>query len=144
MYTKCRLIHADLSEYNMLWHDGNIYFIDVSQAVEPIHPQGLEFLLRDCSNVCNFFSKTKLVDDVMTPQQLFNYVTGLGIHADSDQEFLIHVSSINHMTSYLNYVIYTCSLCLSLSLSLSLSLVEKSQTEGEARGCHSLKNRLSF
>ena len=92
MYTKCRLIHADLSEYNMLWHDGNIYFIDVSQAVEPIHPQGLEFLLRDCSNVCNFFSKTKLVDDVMTPQQLFNYVTGLDIHADSDQEFLIHVS----------------------------------------------------
>jgi RIO kinase 3 len=93
MYTKCRLIHADLSEYNMLWHDGSIYFIDVSQAVEPSHPQGLEFLFRDCNNVYNFFSKTKLVDDVMTPQQLFNYVTGLGIHADSDQEFLIHVSS---------------------------------------------------
>ena len=92
MYTKCRLIHADLSEYNMLWHDGYIYFIDVSQAVEPTHPQGLEFLLRDCNNVYNFFSKTRLVDDVMTPQQLFNYVTGLGIHADSDQEFLIHVS----------------------------------------------------
>ena len=93
MYTKCRLIHADLSEYNMLWHEGNIYFIDVSQAVEPTHPQGLEFLLRDCNNVYNFFSKTRLVDDVMTPQQLFNYVTGLGIHANSDQEFLIHVSS---------------------------------------------------
>ena len=92
MYTKCRLIHADLSEYNMLWHDNSIYFIDVSQAVEPSHPLGLEFLFRDCNNVCNFFSKTKLVDDVMTPQQLFNYVTGLGIHADSDQEFLVHVS----------------------------------------------------
>ena len=137
MYTKCRLIHADLSEYNMLWHDGNIYFIDVSQAVEPIHPQGLEFLLRDCSNVCNFFSKTKLVDDVMTPQQLFNYVTGLGIHADSDQEFLIHVSIALITTFYLNYVTYTCSLSLSLS-------VEEPQTEGEARGCHSLKNRLSL
>lgn len=108
MYTKCHLIHADLSEYNMLWHDGNIYFIDVSQAVEPTHPQGLEFLFRDCNNVCNFFNKTKLVDDVMTPQQLFNYVTGLGIHADSDQEFLIHVSNCNCANS--NHMTFSLSL----------------------------------
>ena len=92
MYTKCHLVHADLSEYNMLWHEGNIYFIDMGQSIEPFHPNGLEFLFRDCKNVCSFFNKTRQVDDVMAPQQLFNYITGLRIHADSDQEFLIHVS----------------------------------------------------
>ena len=92
MFHKCHLVHADLSEYNMLWHDGHIYFIDLGQSVEPWHPNGLEFLFRDCCNVCNFFNKTRQVDDVMTPQQLFNYVSGFGIYADTDHEFLIQVS----------------------------------------------------
>ena len=41
MYTTCRLVHSDLSEYNMLWHNGEVYFIDVGQSVEPSHPHGL-------------------------------------------------------------------------------------------------------
>lgn len=51
LYQVCNLVHADLSEYNMLWHQGQVWFIDVSQSVEPNHPHGLEFLLRDCTNV---------------------------------------------------------------------------------------------
>ena len=51
MYHKCKLVHADLSEYNMLWHEDELYFIDVAQAVERMHPYAMEFLLRDCGNV---------------------------------------------------------------------------------------------
>lgn len=27
LYQKCRLVHADLSEYNILWHDGSLWII---------------------------------------------------------------------------------------------------------------------
>ena len=47
LYTVCHLVHADLSEYNILWYEKEVWFIDVTQAVESIHPSGLDFLLRD-------------------------------------------------------------------------------------------------
>ena len=53
LYSRCHLVHADLSEYNILWWEKEVWFIDVSQAVEPIHPSGLDFLLRDCTNIYN-------------------------------------------------------------------------------------------
>lgn len=55
LYNKCKLVHADLSEYNMLYHDGSIIIIDVSQAVEHDHPMALEFLRKDCTNVTGKF-----------------------------------------------------------------------------------------
>lgn len=51
LYNKCKLVHADLSEYNMLYHDGSVIIIDVSQAVEHDHPMALEFLRKDCTNI---------------------------------------------------------------------------------------------
>merc|ERR1719454_1282104 len=35
---ECRLVHGDLSEYNMLYFNGDIYIIDVSQSTESDHP----------------------------------------------------------------------------------------------------------
>ena len=99
MYNVCHLVHADLSEYNMLWYNDTIYFIDVGQSVEPSHPNGLEFLFRDCGNISAFFSRAGLGDEAMSAQQLFNYVTGLGVQADSDQEFIIQVS-VHVVTTY--------------------------------------------
>jgi RIO kinase 1 len=32
MFQKCRLVHADLSEYNILYHEGRLVIIDVSQV----------------------------------------------------------------------------------------------------------------
>merc|ERR1711862_393057 len=57
MMQDCRLVHGDLSEYNMLLHDGKLVIIDVSQSVESEHPQALDFLKRDCVNVNNFFGR---------------------------------------------------------------------------------------
>lgn len=44
LYQRCRLVHADLSEYNVLVHDNTLYCIDVSQAVELDHPRAFDFL----------------------------------------------------------------------------------------------------
>ena len=47
MYQDCRLVHADFSEYNILYHDGNAHVIDVSQSVDLDHPRCLDFLRED-------------------------------------------------------------------------------------------------
>ena len=77
-------VHADLSEYNILWHDKECWYIDVSQAVEPNHPHGLEFLLRDCKNVSDFFSK-KNVYNVKSAEELFTDITGLSLEKGSTE-----------------------------------------------------------
>ena len=97
MYRKCHLVHADLSEYNMLWHEGKLVFIDVGQSVEPSHPHGLEFLYRDCANVSRFFGS---VDKCLSAQELFNFVTGLNIHEDSEEAFLIQVQPCREHIPY--------------------------------------------
>lgn len=51
MYKDCGLVHADLSEYNLLWHEGKVWIIDVSQSVEIENASSNDFLLRDCQNV---------------------------------------------------------------------------------------------
>ncbi|ADQ65701.1 serine protein kinase RIO [Halogeometricum borinquense] len=51
------LVHGDLSEYNMIIHDGELVIIDLGQAVTVHHPNADEFLRRDCRNVAKFFSR---------------------------------------------------------------------------------------
>ena len=75
---KAHLILYCYSEYNILWHDNQCWFIDVSQSVEPNHPHGLEFLYRDCVNVTNFFNK-KGISHCQSAQELFTFITGLSL-----------------------------------------------------------------
>merc|ERR1719219_575736 len=89
LYNQCHLVHADLSEYNILWHDKECWYIDVSQAVEPNHPHGLEFLLRDCRNVSDFFDK-KDVHEVKTATQLFTEITGLELEEGESEADILH------------------------------------------------------
>ena len=51
LYNDARLVHADLSEYNLLWHNDMVYMIDVAQAVDAMHPYATKFLLRDCNSI---------------------------------------------------------------------------------------------
>ena len=84
LFNECHLVHADLSEYNILWHERQCWFIDVSQAVEPSHPHGLEFLYRDCTNISNFFRRLG-AKDAASPTELFSSVSGFsvdGLEAD--------------------------------------------------------------
>ncbi|KAF9077740.1 RIO1 family-domain-containing protein [Rhodocollybia butyracea] len=57
MFHQCKLVHADLSEYNILFHEGHLWIIDVSQSVEHDHPSAFDFLRKDLSNVEEFFGR---------------------------------------------------------------------------------------
>jgi len=72
MFHVCKLVHGDLSEYNMLYHKGDAYIIDVSQSVEHDHPHALEFLRKDLANVTEFFRKFEVA--VLGLRELFDWV----------------------------------------------------------------------
>ena len=48
--------HGDLSPYNVLAAGERLVVIDLPQAVDLVaNPSGLDFLMRDCHNVCSWF-----------------------------------------------------------------------------------------
>ena len=57
---KAGLVHADLSEFNILNHEQEPVFIDWSQATTTSHPQADDFLRRDLKNIVNYFNKQGL------------------------------------------------------------------------------------
>jgi RIO kinase 1 len=73
MYNQCHLVHADLSEYNLLYHKKKLYIIDVSQSVEHDHPHASEFLRKDCSNVIEYFRK-RVQHPIFTLREMFEFV----------------------------------------------------------------------
>ena len=73
LYQTCRLVHADLSEYNILYHEDKLWLIDVSQSVEHDHPRSLEFLRMDIKNITDFFRRKGV--DVLPEQAVFSFVT---------------------------------------------------------------------
>ena len=70
---KSELVHADMSEYNLLWWDGRVVVIDVGQAVTLDHPRADEWFRRDIENIARFFRRLRV--DV-TPATLERAVTG--------------------------------------------------------------------
>lgn len=73
LYQVCRLVHADFSEYNIIYHEKMPYIIDVSQSVEQEHPHALEFLRHDIQNLITFFQKFHV--SVLNIRQTFTYIT---------------------------------------------------------------------
>ena len=57
LFHDCKLVHADLSEYNILYHAKSLFVIDVSQSVEHDHPHAFDFLRKDINNVEEYFSR---------------------------------------------------------------------------------------
>jgi len=76
-YLKAGVIHADLSEYNIILKpDTHILIIDWPQYVTKDHPNAQTLLKRDVENVIAFFKRKHLLEaDVM---EAFAYVTGKG------------------------------------------------------------------
>ena len=57
-YNDAKLVHSDLSEFNILVQDGKKpWLIDLAQAVHVDHPKSKEFLERDIKNLCRYFTK---------------------------------------------------------------------------------------
>lgn len=73
MMQACKLVHGDLSEYNMLYHNDELIMIDVSQSVEWDHPHALDFLKRDCVNVNIFFSR-RMDRPPIPVRRLFDFI----------------------------------------------------------------------
>lgn len=76
-----KLVHADFSEYNLLYYKDEVYVIDVSQSVEHDHPMALEFLRRDCGNINDFFKRKGL--QVLSMQNIFDFVTSILIQDEN-------------------------------------------------------------
>lgn len=73
LYKEANLVHADLSEYNILIdpHDMTPIFIDMGQSVTLEHPNAREFLYRDVQNILRFFSRYGIKDK---PEELLNKI----------------------------------------------------------------------
>ena len=76
LYQKAKLVHGDLSEYNiMLWKNQPVLF-DVSQAVPLEHPMADQLLRRDLENVNRYFKRLGV--EVFSPEEVYNKVKGSG------------------------------------------------------------------
>lgn len=82
MYRDCRLVHADLSEYNMMVDRGKLYIFDVSQSVEHDHPRSLDFLRSDCLNVTKFFGSKGV--SVLSVENLFRLIADPSVKTEDN------------------------------------------------------------
>lgn len=57
LYNRAQLVHADLSEFNILYNAGEPVIIDMGQSVTLDHPMARKFLERDIANVVRYFNK---------------------------------------------------------------------------------------
>jgi len=74
-YLKARVIHGDLSEYNIILQlDMHVLIIDWPQCVSVDHLNALEILQRDIQNVLTFFNRRFNVE--VEFQLAYDYVTG--------------------------------------------------------------------
>ena len=74
-YLKAHVIHADLSEYNIILKpDGHILIIDWPQYVKTDHANAAELLDRDLKNILTFFNRKFNVKVAI--EEACDYVTG--------------------------------------------------------------------
>ncbi len=72
LYQKAELVHADLSEYNILLFNEKPYFIDMGQSVLLDHPFAMTYLERDIRNITRFFTKLGVKRDA---ENIKEYIT---------------------------------------------------------------------
>jgi len=76
-YLKASVVHADLSEYNVILKpDRHILIIDWPQYVTKEHPNAQQLLTRDVENILRFFRRKHIVKAEL--EENLAYVTGTG------------------------------------------------------------------
>ncbi|MEM1515027.1 MAG: serine protein kinase RIO [Thermoproteota archaeon] len=80
LYRDAKLVHGDLSEYNIMFWRGRPILFDFSQAVSIEHPSSDQFLIRDIENINRFFSKIGV--NVIDVEEIYKVITGgtAGLH----------------------------------------------------------------
>ncbi len=73
LYQNAKLVHGDLSEYNILTGPEGLILIDMAQAVTPDHPKAYNFLFRDIVSINRFFEKKCEIQD---PYEIFRDIIG--------------------------------------------------------------------
>ncbi len=73
MVEKARLVHGDLSPYNVLLSEERPVFIDVAQAVSAEHPAALELFRRDATNFARYLRRRGVR---VSPEQFFESAGG--------------------------------------------------------------------
>ena len=61
LWNNAKLVHADFSEFNVFKTAGERVLFDMGSAVLSSHPQSVDFLKRDVSNMVRFFRKRGIV-----------------------------------------------------------------------------------
>ena len=74
LYQKAKIVHGDLSEYNIMMWKGRPVVFDVSQSVSIEHPMADELLTRDLTNMNRFFSRLNV--KVIPVEELNKMVVG--------------------------------------------------------------------
>lgn len=79
MLFKARLVHSDVSEYNILNKNGELVLIDCAQAVLNSHPNAKSFFERDVANISHYLVKNgikitenELIEEIRSKKSLFN------------------------------------------------------------------------
>jgi RIO kinase 2 len=76
-YIKAGVIHADLSEYNIILEPNmHILIIDWPQYVTKDHPNAQQLLERDVKNVLQYFERKRILR--VKFKEALDYVTGMG------------------------------------------------------------------
>ncbi|MGD0644029.1 MAG: serine protein kinase RIO [Candidatus Bathyarchaeia archaeon] len=74
LYQKAKIVHGDLSEYNIMMWKGRPMIFDMSQSVSIQHPLADFMLRRDLTNVNRFFSRLNV--KVYSVEELYKMVVG--------------------------------------------------------------------
>jgi RIO kinase 1 len=74
LYQKAKLVHADLSEYNIFKTDLGIMLFDFGSAIDIQHPNSKQFLFRDVTNINRFFEKRGI--EVLNTDQVLEKIRG--------------------------------------------------------------------
>jgi RIO kinase 1 len=74
LYQKAKIVHGDLSEYNIMMWKGKPVVFDVSQSVAIQHPLADFMLKRDLANVNRFFKRQDV--EVIPDEELYKKVVG--------------------------------------------------------------------